>query len=216
MKKKVCIVVSSMMTVKAFLIEHIAALSQKYEVSVVANTKDIEFFSNVGVKAILIPICIERKIDLWSDFKVLFQLFCLFRKARFDVVHSVTPKAGFLAMIAGVLLRVPIRIHIFTGQVWVTSVGPMRWVLKSVDCLLAFLTTDVLVDSFSQQQFLIKENVVNANKTRVLAKGSISGVDIVRFSPNSSIRKKIRRTENLSDLDIAFLYLGRLNKDKGL
>ena len=216
MKKKICIVVSSMMTVKVFLMDHIAALSQKYSVSVVANTNDMDFFNDAGIKATLISIRIERKITLWHDLKALFQLFCLFRKCRFDVVHSVTPKAGLLTMIAGTLSNIPIRIHIFTGQVWVTRVGIVRWLLKSADCLFASLATDVLVDSFSQQNFLIKENVVTANKSRVLAKGSISGIDTVRFRPDASARKKIRSKENFSDSDIVFLYLGRLNKDKGL
>jgi len=216
MKKKICIVVSSMMTVKVFLLDHIAALSQKYNVSVVANTNDMDFFNDAGIKATLIPIRIERKISLWHDLKALFKLFCLFRKRRFDVVHSVTPKAGLLTMIAGILSNVPIRIHIFTGQVWVTRSGIVRWLLKTVDWLFVSLATDVLVDSFSQQNFLIKENVITANKSRVLAKGSISGVDTVRFRPDASVRKQIREKEKIFDSEIVFLYLGRLNKDKGL
>ena len=216
MKKKICIVVSSLMTVKVFLLNHIAALSQKYNVSVVANTNDIDFFNGVRIKTTLIPIRIERKIALWHDLKALFQLFCLFRKRRFDIVHSITPKAGLLTMIAGALSNVPIRIHTFTGQLWATRVGIKRWLLKGVDYLLVSLTTDILVDSLSQQNFLIKEGVVTADKSRVLAKGSISGVDTARFHPDASTRKKIRKKENFLDSDIVFLYLGRLNKDKGL
>ena len=63
-------------------------------------------------------IDIPRTISPWRDLQALWRLFLLFRKERYDIVHSTTPKAGMLCAIAGIIARVPIRIHTFTGQPW--------------------------------------------------------------------------------------------------
>lgn len=216
MKKNICFVVSSMTTVKAFLLDHVTAFSQMYDVSVIANTSDTGYFNAAGIEATLLPVCIERRIAPWYDLKALFRLVYLFRKHRFDVVHSVTPKAGMLATIAGRMAGVPVRVHTFTGQVWATSRGLKRLLLKMADRLLAFFATDILVDSFSQREFLIAEGVVSADKSRVLASGSISGVNPDRFRPNPESREMIRGKYRIPATDVVFLYVGRLKKDKGI
>jgi glycosyltransferase involved in cell wall biosynthesis len=114
------------------------------------------------------------------------------------------------------LARVPIRVHTFTGQVWVTRQGPMRWVLKAADQCIAAFATDILVDSPSQRRFLIQEGVVSAQGSAVLGEGSICGVDTQRFRPSNLMRQQVR-TEMGTDTDaLVCLYLGRLNRDKGV
>jgi glycosyltransferase involved in cell wall biosynthesis len=117
---------------------------------------------------------------------------------------------------AGFLVRVPIRIHTFTGQVWATRKGLSRRILKQADRLIASLATNILVDSFSQKAFLIRESVVSESKANVLANGSICGVDTERFCFDEDARLEIRSREGIRENDIVFLYVGRLNKDKGL
>lgn len=214
--KNICFVVSSEMTVRAFLIDQITALSQRYNVSVVVNTMKPQFLNELKIDADVIPIAIERKLSPLQDIKALFYLICLFNKRKFDIVHSVTPKAGFLAMISGFLARIPIRIHTFTGQVWATRSGIKRLFLKGIDRLIAFFATNILVDSNSQRDFLIAERVISNEKSHVLARGSISGVDISRFRPNPNARIEIRSSLNIADNEYALLFLGRLNKDKGV
>lgn len=215
-KKKVCFVTSSEMTVKVFLLGYIEALGLEHDVHVVVNTVDPGFLGNLGVTASTIPVAIERKIHPLKDIAALLRLYVLFRKNRFDVVHSVTPKAGLLAMIAAAMAAVPIRIHTFTGQVWATRSGISRWLLKQLDILIASLATHVLVDSNSQRRFLIEEHVIQAGKSAVLANGSICGADITRFRPNPQARLEVRNKFNIRDSDVVFLYLGRLNPDKGV
>jgi glycosyltransferase involved in cell wall biosynthesis len=215
-KKKICILVSSEMTIKAFLLDQIAALSNRYDVSVVLNTNDRYFFDTFGIRADVFPVRIERKISPWQDVKAFFYLFHLFKQKRFDVIHSVTPKAGLLAMLAGFWARVPVRIHTFTGQVWVTRSGIKRLVLKWMDKILAAFATNILIDSHSQRGFLIEQGVVSENKSCVLANGSISGVNTQRFHPNPIARAEIRSKFGISENDVIFLFLGRLNRDKGI
>lgn len=218
MKEKICLVVSSAMTVNAFLIEPIRSLNEQYDVYVVLNTRHNETAHAVKGLATILHVDIERKISPWRDAKALVQMVTLFRRYRFKIVHSVTPKAGLLAMIAAFLSGVVTRIHTFTGQVWVTRSGFGRWFLKNIDCLIALLSTYTLVDSESQRQFLLKEGVLSLSpaKSGVLGHGSISGVDVTRFKPSAEARARIRSELHIPDGDIVFLFLGRLNRDKGV
>lgn len=214
--KKVCFVVSSETTVTAFLLHQIAALSRHYEVSVVANTLDTGFLERHGLGAKVFPVPVERKVSPLRDLRALIILARLFRGQRFDAVHSVSPKAGLLAALAGVLSRIPIRIHTFTGQVWVTRRGLPRFLLKSADKVLAYLATHILVDSHSQRNFLLAEKVIPRDRSYVLANGSISGVDASRFRPDPEARSMIRGGESIPETDTLFLFLGRMNRDKGV
>lgn len=204
------------MTIKAFLYEPIKQLSQNYEISAICNIPGNESVDWLGSWATPIHISIERKISLLKDIKSLFCLIREFSKNRYDAVHSVTPKAGLLAMLAAFICRIPVRTHTFTGQVWVTKTGIKRKFLKSFDWLIAKLATHVLVDSNSQLRFLIGEGVVSENHAQVLAEGSISGVDVTRFSPDAASRASIRERFGLNSHDVLILYLGRLTYDKGL
>lgn len=213
---RLCYVVSSEMTVSAFLKDHIAAATVHYDVSVVANTTDVGFLRRLGLDATLYPVAIVRPISLWQDLTALRALVRLFRTERFDVVHSVSPKAGLLAMFAARLAGVRHRVHTFTGQIWVTRRGWQRWMFKKADSLLAALTTRILVDSPSQRDFLVIEGVFDADKAEVIGKGSICGVDSERFHPDSEARRKLRDTLGIPQSDPVLLFLGRLNRDKGV
>ncbi|OGQ54835.1 MAG: hypothetical protein A3J24_01195 [Deltaproteobacteria bacterium RIFCSPLOWO2_02_FULL_53_8] len=215
-RRKICIVVSSEMTVRAFLMRHIAALSEKYDVSVVVNTSNTAFLKQLGLSANLVSIPIERKISPLKDLYALLRLAKLFKDGRFDVVHSMTPKAGLLAMLAAKAARVPVRVHIFTGQVWVVKKGFARCGLKWIDKMLAGCATHLLTDSNSQKKFLVDEGVATDRTLKVLANGSICGVDTERFCFAPESRSVIRSSLGISGNEIVLLYIGRLNRDKGL
>lgn len=216
MKKRVCFVVASEITVTSFLIGHLQLLSEMCEVDVVVNTNDRDFLKPFGLNATVIPVGIERKISLFRDVRAIVSLWFLFRKKRYNAVHSITPKAGLLTMTAARFAGIPFRIHTFTGQMWATRSGVARYVFKTFDRLIALNAVHVLVDSRSQRDFLIGEKVVSGKKTQVLADGSICGVNTERFRPNPEIRETVRRELNVEGSGIVLLYVGRLAEDKGL
>jgi glycosyltransferase involved in cell wall biosynthesis len=210
--------VSSPLVANAFLTSHITVLQKKFDVYVIANF-------NEGLAKLSLPqlddyhthhIKIERNISLISDVKALITLQRYFKHMSFDAVHSITPKAGLLAMIAAKLSGIKTRVHIFTGQVWYTKEGFMKKLLMFLDKIIVKFATHILVDGHPQRQFLIDNHLINAKNSQVFGKGSISGVDVLRFSPDSSIRRKIREELSLLDSDIVFIFLGRINKDKGV
>jgi glycosyltransferase involved in cell wall biosynthesis len=215
-RPKICFVTAAESTIKVFLVDHFFAMAAKYDITVITNTDDPDFLKLSGLDLKTISTSIERKISPLHDVVSLLRLFILFRKNRFDCVHSITPKAGLLSMLAAFFARVPLRIHTFTGQVWATRSGAMRWLLKSADKLTAFCATQVLVDSRSQRDFLIKEKVVSESKSSVIANGSVCGVDTQRFALNPEQRRNLRETLSIKESDIVFLFVGRLTLDKGL
>jgi glycosyltransferase involved in cell wall biosynthesis len=212
-RPRACLVVSSPLTIRAFLAPQIRALATQLDVSLVANAAAGAF---AELPARFFPVAIERRIAPLADLRALIALHALFRRERFSVVHSVTPKAGLLAMLAARLAGVPARVHMFTGQVWATRTGAARALLRSIDGLIAACATRVLVDSPGQREFLVANGVVSAQKSAVLANGSICGVDGERFRPDAAARAGVREALGVPHDAVLFLYVGRLNRDKGL
>lgn len=157
-----------------------------------------------------------RRPNLFSDISSLIKIFFLIRHINPDAVHTISPKAGFLGAIAGGIAGIPIRIHTFTGQVWANKKGVSRSMLMMLDKVIGRLCTDSLTDSESQRNFLINSRVIPKAKLGVLGNGSVCGVNPERFARNEDVRKAFREELGISKSDIVFLYIGRLNKDKGI
>ena len=220
--KKICFITTVPMPMVWFMGAHIYASVKRYEVTLLTNASSntlgnvntLQPLIRLGAK--FININIKREIAYIADAISLIKICTIFFTKKFDIVHSITPKAGLLSMVAALLVRVPVRIHLFTGQVWVDKKGVSRVILKNIDKITALCATHVLADSISQRQFLIDENIVNENKIRVLNYGSVSGVDMQKFSPDPDMRKNVRMQLNIPDDAIVALYLGRIAKDKGI
>jgi glycosyltransferase involved in cell wall biosynthesis len=215
-KEKIAIVSAAPETILAFMSKHLQVLSGEYSTYAICSNA-----GNIPVERLVpdvayIDIPIERKISPLRDIFSLYKLITLFRRRQFTLVQSITPKAGLLTMLSAWICRVPIRVHIFTGQVWVTRSGFSRWYLKSLDRLIAILATSVLADSPSQKQFLVDEGIASARDIQVLADGSICGVDDFKFKPNAEAKKNIRAQLGIPEEATVALFMGRLKRDKGV
>lgn len=212
--KKICFITAVHGSAYSFLRDHMAALQKEYKVHYVCNEPDINNIKvpNDGYHC----VDIQRKISIVKDLKALWQLYRYFRKERFDAVHSVTPKAGLLTSIAAFFARVPVRIHIYTGQVWANKKGFMRFLLKTMDRMIALFDNQILVDGEGQRQFLIKNKVLSEKNSKVLGSGSICGVNLERFNPSVEVRTEKRKELGIDDSKTVFVFMGRLNHDKGV
>ena len=184
---------------------------------ILASSRD-EFFSKI--KELDLPyeeLSICRKISPLHDLISIYQLIKIIRKIRPHILHSSTPKAGLICAIAGFLVRVPVRIHTFTGQRWATLNGFKRWLLKKIDTFIACINTKVYSDSPSQNRFLIEQGIVKKGKISCLHKGSLGGINLKRFNRSTAIsREEILKEYKISPQAKILLYLGRINKDKGI
>ncbi len=214
--RRVCIVATVPIVLHWFMAPHIRELGKLYDVTIVSNGTVSEVDALMGEHVRFIPIGIERKISLMKDLRTLLDLWKIFRRERFDCVHSLMPKAGLLGMLAAKFAGVPIRIHWFMGQVWATRSGSARLLLKSLDKLLAACATHLLAVSFSERDHLLAHQITRPNKLQVLAQGSVCGVDTTRFMPDPARRKATRLECSIPEGATVALYLGRLNRDKGM
>lgn len=152
-----------------------------------------------------------RRMSPLKDIKSLFQLIRLFRNERPYMVHSMTPKAGLLCMLAAWFTKVPRRVHTFTGLVWPTASGLSRRILMLTDWMTCTCATHVIPEG---QGVLNDLQQITKKPMRVLGYGNVCGVDMVKFS---------RRPEVMKQADVlrkggvfTFVFVGRIVGDKGL
>lgn len=164
------------------------------------------------------PIVIPRQISPFADFCALIRLYIFFLKGNFDIVHSVTPKAGLLCAIAGVIARVPVRLHTFTGQAWMDLSGSIRWIAKACDWLIVRLNTRCYADSESQRGYLVDQDICRVSMVKVLGAGSLGGVDLKKYDADRLGQENRLTRAELSFPDKARIitFIGRVARDKGI
>jgi glycosyltransferase involved in cell wall biosynthesis len=166
-----------------------------------------------------IIIHMTRKITPVADLKSLWQLYRFFKKEKPDIVHSHTPKAGLLAMIAARMAGVKIRIHTIAGLRFMTSTGNTRRILIFMEKLTASWATHVWPNSFSLREYILQNRLVTPRKIEVIGQGSSNGINLSRFSPDALKQEKLEEIKKLVHYDEQLTYLlcvGRIVKDKGI
>lgn len=176
-------------------------------VALSSSGSELNKLRSEGFKTIEVEM--ERRISITKDIRSLVQMIRVFREEKPYMVHSMTPKAGLLCMMAAWLTHVPVRIHTFTGLVWPTSLGLTRKLLMATDWLTCACATHVIPEGQGVMDDLRKGRITN-KPMRVLGFGNIMGVDLVRFDPNRfpDLKK--------SNDEFTFLFVGRLVGDKGV
>lgn len=161
--------------------------------------------------------CIEvemaRHISLSKDMKALWLLWRTFRHERPRMIHSMTPKAGLLCMMAARLAGVPVRVHTFTGLVFPTAKGLKRQILMATDRLTCACATHVIPEGEGVKNDLL-QNGITRKPLQVLGYGNCRGIDLARFDRTAEVMaeaEKLRKPEVLT-----YIAIGRLVGDKGI
>lgn len=166
-----------------------------YEVVAVSSYgPELQNVRDAGARTITIEM--ERHISPLKDLKSLWQMIRVFRKEKPAMVHSMTPKAGLICMIAGKLAGVPVRVHMFTGLVFPTSTGLKRKILMATDWLTCACATHVLPEGEGVKRDL-HENRITKKPIKVLGHGNCRGIDLNKFDPqNPEILTEAQRIKN--------------------
>lgn len=200
------------MSLNTFCKGMLKELSEKYEV--VAVSSPGEDLSTVaereGVRTIAVPM--ERHISLSKDLKALIKIIRVFRREKPTMVHSMTPKAGLLCMIAAWLTGVPVRVHTFTGLVWPTATGLKRKILMATDWLTCACATHIIPEGEGVKNDLIAGKITK-KPLKVLGHGNVMGVDLTHYVRSEELKAK---SEKLRSDRFTFLFVGRIVKDKGI
>ncbi|WP_332028682.1 glycosyltransferase family 4 protein [Kaistella sp.] len=188
---------------------HVVAISSPGEDLFEVGTRE-----NVDIKGIEI----KRKISIINDITALYKLYVYFTKEKPLIVHSITPKAGLLSMMAAKLAGIPIRMHTFTGLIFPTSTGAMKHLLIWMDRLLCYCATNIYPEGQGVRNDLVKYNITK-KPLKILANGNVNGIDLTFFDPSIfSEEDKLSLKEKLAILphNFVFIFIGRLVKDKGI
>ena len=213
MKKKIIRVSTVPCSLDSFLEGFLKRLSEDYEVIALSSPEpELEKVGmREGVRTIAVPM--ERHISLFKDIVSLFRLIYVFAKEHPDMVHSMTPKAGLLSMLAAWLTRVPVRIHTFTGLVFPIATGLKRKILMCMDGLTCACSTYVNPESKGVANDL-KRFGITKKPLHIIANGNVRGVDMSYYARTPEVMEKANELRD--DKFITFCFVGRIVGDKGI
>lgn len=204
-KKKIIRATTVPQSLNAFCNGMLKELSDEYEVVAVSSPGEAleQVARREGVRTIAVPM--QRHISLMNDLKSLWQMWRVMRRERPAMVHSMTPKAGLMCMMAAWLTRVPRRVHTFTGLVWPTETGLKRRVLMATDWLTCACATHVIPEGEGVKSDLLNHHITR-KPIKVLGYGNVRGINMEHYVPQ----------ERPPHSGFTFVFVGRIVRDKGI
>ena len=176
-----------------------------------------EVRENEGI--VMEAINMSRKITPFQDLKSLWEMWNFLRKEKPQIVHTHTPKAGIIGMLAARLAGVPHRLHTVAGLPLMEATGIKRKILNFVEKLTYSSATKVYPNSKGLYDFILQNNFTQSNKLKIIGNGSSNGINTTFFSPVqvSEIEKvALREKLNIQPDDFVFVFVGRIVSDKGI
>ena len=164
-------------------------------------------------------ITMSRKITPFQDLKSLWEMWNFLRKEKPQIVHTHTPKAGIIGMLAARLAGVPHRLHTVAGLPLMEATGTKRKILNFVEKLTYSSATRVYPNSKGLYDFILQNNFTQSNKLKIIANGSSNGINTIFFSlaqVSEIERVTLREKLNIQPDDFVFVFVGRIVSDKGI
>ena len=194
-------------------------MSKYFEVIGVSGDGDAlaEVRQNEGIRTHVVEM--TRTITPLKDLKALLQLYKFFKKEKPFIVHTHTPKAGTVGMIAAKLAGVPNRLHTIAGLPLLEKTGVMRKLLNLVEKLTYSCSTLILPNSFKLKRIILTEKFTSASKLKVIGHGSSNGIDTEHYNiahVTEKEKEQLRESLNINENDTVFIFIGRIVKDKGI
>lgn len=197
----------------------LAYMNQFYKV--IGVSSDASYLSKIGLseKIEVKHIEMTRQITPLKDLKAVYKMYKYFKKERPYIVHTHTPKAGTVGMLAAKLAGVPNRLHTVAGLPLLEATGFKRLLLNFVEKITYSCASRIYPNSFGLKDIIIQENFCDKEKLNVLANGSSNGIDtnFFNFSHFTEIEKiQLKEHLNLEADDFVFIFVGRMVADKGI
>lgn len=218
-KKKLIRITTVPLSLDKILDGQLKFMNNHYEVIAISSEKEylIRCATNEGVRYKHIEM--TRKITPLKDFISLIKLILFLNKEKPFIVHSHTPKAGIIAMLASRITNIPIRLHTVGGLPLMEEKGSKMKLLKIIEKLTYSFSTKVFINSNGLYNYIIDNNFASKNKLKVIGNGSSNGVDVDYFSPEkiSEIEKTaLKLSLGILEDDFTFIFVGRIVTDKGI
>ena len=218
MKPKLIRIATIAMSLDLLLRGQLTFLNKYYNVIAVSGEDKHLLQVKEREKVNTVAISLTREISPIKDFISLVKLYQLFKKEKPTIVHSITPKAGLLSMVAAYFARVPVRVHTFTGLLFPSKTGFMKKLLITMDRILCKCATHIYPEGQGVKQDLIQFKITS-KPLKVVANGNINGIDLEYFNPQNITEtslRKLRISLQIELDDFVFIFIGRLVADKGI
>ena len=168
-----------------------------------------------GVDVFIVEM--SRKITPLKDLVALWKLYRFFKSFKPLIVHTHTPKAGTIGMIAAKIAGVQIRLHTVAGLPLLEVNGFKRRILDIVEKLTHACATNVYPNSVGLRRIIEECGFCSSEKLKVIANGSSNGINTEYFDPklfsnDSDLKEKLGIKSN----NFVFIFVGRLVGDKGI
>jgi glycosyltransferase involved in cell wall biosynthesis len=183
-----------------------------------ADGKDREkVIANEKCRHIIVPM--TRTITPLQDLKCLLQLIKIFRKEKPDIVHTHTPKAGLLGMLAAFICSVKVRIHTVAGLPLMVEKGFKFQLLTFIEKITFAAANHVWPNSNSLKKYIIENKLAKKSKLEIIGSGSSNGINLTRFKkelPDKNVIEEIKSAIQYSEQNKYLLFVGRMVADKGV
>lgn len=194
-------------------------MSSHYKVHAISS--DQNYLDQIAIREGVDSHCIKltRKITPFQDLWCIIKLLVLLKKHKPHIVHTHTPKAGMVGMLAAWLARVPNRLHTVAGMPLMESTGSKRKVLLLVERITYACAHKVYPNSRGLYSFIKNEKLAPSTKLKVLGNGSSNGIDTTYFSKEHFRREELDDLKDkmgISSKDFVLTFVGRVVKDKGI
>ena len=194
-------------------------MSKHYEVIGVSGDGEAlaEVRQNEGIKTHVVEM--TRTITPLKDLKAVYQLYKFFKKEKPFIVHTHTPKAGTVGMLAAKLAGVPHRLHTIAGLPLLEAKGNKRKLLNAVEKFTYSCATLILPNSFGLEEIILEHNFTKTSKLKVIGNGSSNGINTKHYDialVSEDTKNKLRTELNISKEDLVFIFIGRIVRDKGI
>jgi glycosyltransferase involved in cell wall biosynthesis len=210
MKPKLIRITTVPISLKVLLKDQLRFMTKYFDVLAISSGQkelsDVEV--DEGVRTIAVDM--SRQITPFKDLVSLIKMVFVFLNEKPDIVHTHTPKAGIVGMLAAWITRVPHRLHTVAGLPVMEAQGKKRKILLFVEKLTYACATKVYPNSKGLKSYILDNNLTTQTKLKVLANGSSNGIDTKYFDP------ALYEDSKQKDNKFNFIFVGRIVKDKGI
>jgi len=176
------------------------------------SKKTAAFLEKFSGRVTVLPH-LKRNIDPAKDVVTLIQMYRLFRKERFDIVHTHTAKAGALGRLAAWICKVPAIVHTPHGHTFYGYFNPvLNRALITVEKLLARITGRIIALTELEKNDFLRYKVGTPEKIAVI----YQGLELEVFFTAGADKARIRKELGIAPDDFVVGMIGRLEPIKGI
>lgn len=219
MKQKLIRITTVPISLDKLLSGQLSYMNQFY--NIIGVSSEASYLERVGRKENIEVFSVEmtRQITPFKDLMAVYKLYKFLKKEKPFIVHTHTPKAGTVGMLAAKLAGVPNRLHTVAGLPLLEASGSKRYLLNNVEKFTYSCATKIYSNSFGLKNIIIGQKFCKSEKLNVIGNGSSNGIDTSHFDAlhfSEFTNNRLKEEINIDQQDFVFIFVGRLVSDKGI